>query len=198
VTLLAPIPLDTLLVLSPGQRRARVTHESTLVATVSKLIGDPVAPEFVSVEAAQKASANFSGLYGHPFSRCFVCGTERNPDDGLRLTPGRIGDSTRLVACPWFPGRDLGGRNGVLPIELVWCALDCPGGWSCGLNQETMVLSRIAASLLRPGSAEWNYVVVGRLDRNHGRTASVSTALYRDDGLLIAKASAQWTRIELP
>jgi acyl-coenzyme A thioesterase PaaI-like protein len=196
VTLLAPVPLGIPLTLSRRHRRHVVRHTSTLIATVSALTGDPTAPVFVPVDVAQDAASNFSGRCGHPFSRCFVCGTERQPADGLGLTPGRLARAADTVACTWSPERDLASQEGLISAELVWSVLDCPGGWACGLDLEDMLLSRISACLLEPVYAGEHYVVVGQLERRHGRTAVASTALYREDGLLLAKANALWVKVE--
>ena len=198
VTLLAPVPLDMPLLLTRGRRRSQITCQSTLIATVSALTGDSTPAEYVPMNVAQEAAKNFTGFVGHhPFSRCFVCGSERSSEDGLRLTPGKLPGSIGLVASPWSPGSHLGDLEGNLPTELVWSALDCPGGWACGLDRQAMLLSRISVSILRPGLAGLNYIVVGRLNQWHGRTASASTALYREDGILVAKASAQWATIDI-
>ncbi len=44
----------------------------------------------VSVEQAQEAQARYLGFERHPFPRCFTCGPERPPGDGLRIFPGAV------------------------------------------------------------------------------------------------------------
>jgi hypothetical protein len=73
--------------------------------------------------------------------------------------------------------------------------LDCPGGWSVGIEARPYVLGRMAAhveAVPTPGS---RCVVMGRLFASEGRKAQVATVLYAPDGTALAWAHATWIAI---
>jgi hypothetical protein len=175
VTLRVPPPLDTPLRVEGLQ----VFDGETLVAearptTVELEVPAPVS--FADAVAAQPPPDP-----GHPFPECFVCGPH---GDGLRLRPGPAGPGR--VAAPWVPEE-------VSP-ELVWAALDCPGGFAVnpGLARGATVLGRLAAhveALPDPGD---ELVVVGwDLGGAEGRRLHAGTALFRGEEAL-AWARAVW------
>ena len=131
-----------------------------LVAEVRSTSLDPtevVAP--VSLGEAVAASASYPGFTTHPFPTCFVCGTERAEGDGLRLFPGRLAD--RRTATPFTVPDDI-------RPELMWAALDCPGGWAVPLEGRPYVLGRLAArveALPAPGE---RCVVMGAMTGEEG------------------------------
>jgi hypothetical protein len=61
------------------------------------------------------------------FPDCFVCGTVRQPGDGLRIFPGPV-PGRRLWAAPWTPDSSVAGTDGRVRPEVAWAALDCPSG----------------------------------------------------------------------
>ena len=73
------------------------------------------------------------------FPDCFVCGTNREPGDGLRSSPaqsstGHVGGAmdtgpTRPAAERW--SGESGSGSAVRP-GVVWAALDCPSGIAAG------------------------------------------------------------------
>jgi hypothetical protein len=64
------------------------------------------------------------GFRDHRFPGCFICGTERQPFDGLRIFPGAI-DGRSTIAAPWTPDASLVDESGLLGSEFLWSALDC-------------------------------------------------------------------------
>jgi hypothetical protein len=103
------------------------------------------------------------------------------------FTGGPVPGRPSTVACRWIP-------DAVAP-ELVWAALDCPGGWTDDPAREAMVLGRMVALIDELPQAGRPYVLVGqRVDRN-GRTATNITALYDEDGGLLARAAAIWVAV---
>jgi hypothetical protein len=136
----------------------------------------------------------FAGAIDHPFPACFVCGPDRTEGDGLRLFPGTLGPGR--TACTWQPGQWVADSRGIVPPEIVWAALDCPGGWSSDLVGRPMVLGTMTASVVRSPSVGEPCVVVGRLDASDERRSSTSTALYGDAGELLARAEAVWIRVD--
>jgi hypothetical protein len=189
VTLRTPPPLDTpLAVVADGDGGVRLMRGDTLVAesSRSRLEVDPVPP--VEAAAARAASETYPGLATHPFPECFVCGTKREPGDGLRLFPGRLGDGR--TACTWIVTPEFAGR-----AELVWAALDCPGGWSADIEGRPMVLGRLTAVVDALPAAGEECIVMGRLLGTEGRKTWTASTVYAADGRELGRAHATWISI---
>jgi hypothetical protein len=162
------------------------------------------APAAASFEAAQAAGARYAGARDHPFPTCFVCGPDREPGDGLRLTPGRLDDRPAETAAAWVPDPSLAeDGTGQVDVAACWAALDCPGGWALDLIGRPMVLGTMTAQVRTLPHVGGRYVVVGRaLDAAAAGTASrkarTETALYDVDapGAPLARATAIWLRVD--
>jgi hypothetical protein len=190
VTLRAPPPLDTpLAVVADGGGGVRVVHGDAMVAegARSSLAVDAVAP--VEVERARKASESYPGLTLHPFPECFVCGPARPPGDGLRLFPGRLGDGR--TACTWTVSAEMTGRP-----EVVWAALDCPGGWSAEIEGRPMVLGRMTARVASLPVTGEECVVMGLFLGTAERKTWTATAAYGADGRELGLAHSTWLTIQ--
>jgi hypothetical protein len=140
-------------------------------------------PEAPPWEEAEAASARYPGFANHAFPRCFVCGPNRDPGDGLRIFVGPLGDGR--FAATWTPVE-------VRP-ELVWAALDCPGAIAVGFpDRGETLLGRFAVridELPQPGE---RCVVLAWPLGEHGRKLYAATALVGADGRPLAKARATW------
>src|SRR5689334_9455618 len=139
VTLRVPPPLGVpLRVTADAEGGTRITDpDGTLIALARPGEPDLSAVPAVGFEEAMAVSAGYAGFASHPFPTCFVCGPERAQGDGLRLFPGRLPDGR--TATPFVPAE-------VSP-ELMWAALDCPGGWAVPLEDRPYVLGRLAVRL---------------------------------------------------
>ena len=125
---------------------------------------------------------------------CFGCGPDRQKGDGLRqflgLLPGR-----RLIAAAWIPAPALGARDGVLPTELTWAALDCPGGVARSRLTDVggpALTAYLAATMLRPVVAGERHITFGWTISHSGRKTVVGSALVTADGQLCALGQALW------
>ena len=140
----------------------------------------PAPPSWAEAEAA---SARYPGFDEHAFPRCFVCGPEREPGDGLRVFAGPLGDGR--FAATWIPSE-------VSP-SLVWAALDCPGAIAVGFpDRGETLLGRFAVEvdeLPEPGE---RCVVLAWPLGEEGRKLYAGTALYGEDGRPLARARATW------
>ncbi len=195
VALHAPVPLDTPLCYQVSGRRGYATADDALVATVSDptLVFEPPGP--VPLAEAVAAHERFAGLLGHPFPSCFACGVSRF-GDGLGLTPGPLRDRPGMVACVWTPDPVLAGPGLALSAELIWSALDCPGGWTSDLVSEPRVLASMTTQIVKLPRAGQSYVITGKLMRAAGRTVATATALYEADGAgPIASATTIWLAV---
>lgn len=97
VKLRRPPPLDRALDVIRDHDRIRVHDGSDLIADAGAVAWEIDIPAPPSPEEAAAAAGRYAGLRRHAFPGCFVCGTERQPGDGLRLFSGP------LPAATWWP-----------------------------------------------------------------------------------------------
>ncbi|HZX38849.1 MAG TPA: hotdog fold domain-containing protein, partial [Streptomyces sp.] len=151
----------------------------------------PAAPSWDESVAAAEAfrAAPPAGLVD-----CFGCGLDRTPDRGLRQhctpVPGR-----NVVACDWTPDPALADPDGLLPPELVWGALDCPGNWAgrlLGTQRQGAVTASLTATLLRPVAAAAPHISYAWVLAESGRKHTLGVAVATADGELCAVAEALW------
>lgn len=186
VTLRMPPPLDTPLSLVDGQVRTPAGAVVAEVASAGEV--DTVVPPIGYADAVS-AATGYAGFADHPFPTCYVCGPDRTDGDGLRIFPGRLPDGS--TAAPWtIPAG--------VSAELVWAALDCPGGWAVIGAGRPYVLGRIAVRLDRLPAPGDRCVVRGALAATEGRKALVHTTLYGPDGAELARARATWIGTRSP
>ncbi|GAA1098034.1 hypothetical protein [Nocardiopsis composta] len=202
VTLRKPPPLDTAMAVEPEDGPGLLLRNGDdTVATVDPVPAGAVQAlaERVPAPLAREASRGYRGFSGHPFPTCFVCGTDREAGDGLRIFAGPVpGSDGGLVAAPWTPDPSLavpGTRYA--GTEAAWAALDCPGGWSTDILERPMLLGRMTAEVLRPPQVGREHVVTGRrLHADDGRKVLTATALYDHEGALIAAATSIWIIVD--
>ncbi len=191
VTLRRPPPLDTPLLVIGTAAGVELRSGDTLVAEATRSTTDMPAGTVprVPYEEARGAESAYGGLVRHPFPECFTCGTGRTPGDGLCLRPGGLGDGR--TACTWTPTGDLAGA------EVLWAALDCPGGWAADVAGRPMVLGRITAAIMAPPMAGAPYVVMGQLlDDHDGRKVHTASTVYDPDGEVLATARHVWITVD--
>lgn len=197
VRLKAPPPLLTPLRVESGPREARLFQGSALIAEARCTALDLQPPACPSRPEAERSSGNFAGFHAHSFPGCFVCGTARQPLDGLRIFPGSVG-GTALIAAPWTPDASLADHNGTVRPEFLWAALDCPGAFSVLPPDGTLtvVLGELCASIEGAVSPGEPCVVTAWPLAVEGRKHFAGSAVYGNDGRLVARARAVW--IEVP
>ncbi|WP_131737464.1 hypothetical protein [Actinomadura roseirufa] len=195
VTLRRPPPLETELTVTAEDERGhsvRLWDGERLIAEAlaGAIVVPPVPP--VPFERAQEAAEKFRAIENHPFPRCFVCGPEREPGDGLRLAPGPVAEEAGtegVVAAPWVPAE-------APSRELVWAALDCPGGWSFDVAGRPAVLGTMTAQVAGVPEAGERCVVMGLARSREDRKMHAATALYGEDGRLLGRAEQIWIEID--
>jgi hypothetical protein len=161
-------------------------------------------PVAVDYDRAVRASLDFAWYEGHPFASCFVCGPERAQDDGLRIFPGAASERG-VVAAPWVPSASVCDASGAVQPEIVWAALDCPS-WFGILAFEPGVgyalLGELDARIVeRPHQGD-RCVVLGWAGGRDRRKLFGGTAIYSEEGVLLASSAATWvelsTRMQSP
>jgi hypothetical protein len=152
----------------------------------------PAAPSYLE---ALEASRHFSGFTQHPAPGCFVCGTQRQRGDGLRIFAGRLGDND-TVAAPWVPDAALSDAEGKVKPEFMSAALDCPGAFATRSDLVPMLLGEFTAHIDRCVHIDEPCVLIGWRIRISGRKYEVGTALFDEKGELCARARALWIELK--
>jgi hypothetical protein len=167
-----------------------------LVAEARPADLDLEVPEPPGLAEAGEAAARSPLLESHPFGTCFVCGTEREPGDGLRLFAGPVRDRG-MFAVPWTPSADLADEDGRVLPEFVWSVLDCPSGNVIALMETVnpSVLARFAVKEDAPVHAGVPHVAIGWPIAQERRKLNTGAAIFTADGGLCARARALWVEL---
>ena len=205
VTLRRPPPLTTPMAVGrDGESSVRIHHDATLIAEATSSPGSPALeiPGPVSMAEARTAAGR-GRYYSDPFfPACFVCGTGRQPGDGLRIFPGPVAGRP-LWAAPWTPDPSVTDASGRVWPEVVWAALDCPSGIAAAeaadLGQDTAILlGRMSASLAVLPAAGDQYRVIAWAGGRDGRKLTAGSALLGPGGQVLAAARAVWLTVPRP
>ena len=198
VTLRAPPPLDRPLAAEPVGDRARLLDGELLVAEAAPADApEPELPEPVSLDDARRAREGSPMQSEHPYPECFVCGSQRKPGDGLCVTCGPVA-GREVVAAPFETDREMAGSDGSVRDELVWAALDCPGGIAAMLVPDfgQSVLGRLRVSIRAPLEAGRDYVAVGWPISRDGRKFFAGAAIFDPErGAALAVSEATWIEL---
>ena len=196
VRLKAPPPLQVDLRLESSDTEAQLFHESKLIgqAQLAELdLQIPTCPTFVQAQASSKL---FSGFKLHSFPSCFVCGPERLQEDGLRIFPGLLENST-TIAATWVPSASLSDEAGNIKPEFLWSALDCTGAFTIAALPEalTTVLGELTVFIVDTLKLGEQCVVIGWPLGSQGCKHLAGTAIYAPDNRLVAFSRAVWMEV---
>jgi hypothetical protein len=183
VTLRSPPPLERALAVGRDGDLFRVVDGETVVAEAVPGSVELDVPEAPPWEEAEAASARYPGFADHAFPRCFVCGPNREPGDGLRIFAGPLGEGR--FAATWTPAE--------VRSELVWAALDCPGAIAVGFpDRGETLLGRFAVRIDELPQAGERCVVLAWPLGEDGRKLYAATALFGEHGRVLATGRATW------
>jgi hypothetical protein len=198
VRLKAPPPLNIGLRLETAGEEARLFHDTTLIGEGRRGQLDLKIAAAPTLEQARLATRSFLGFKTHPFPGCFVCGTARNPQDGLRIFPGAVNGSS-TIAAPWTPDASLADEWGMVKSEFLWSALDCTGGFAAfpPPDGSAFVLGELCVSITGEIRAGDTTVMAGWPLGVDGRKRFVGSAVYSSEGRTIAFARAVWIEVPL-
>jgi hypothetical protein len=184
VTLRLPPPLDTRLRVERENGRVLLLDGDALVAEAQPAPLELDVPAPVAPEDAHAARERHVRLGSAAFAQCFVCG-DRPAGDGLRIHAGAVPGREPLQAAPWVV-EETGP-------EIVWAAIDCPGAYAIGAaGRGEVVLGRMAAEVLRVPRRGERCVVTAWPLGEEGRKLYAGTALFTEDGELLARAQQTW------
>lgn len=194
VTLRRPPPLDAALRLVGEEGRRSLWADADLVAEArpaSLSLDVPTPPSF---DEATRQAAAYVGHARHHFPTCFVCGPARPPGDGLRIFPGRLQPGVP-VAAPFIPDESV-AEDGVVPAEIAWAAIDCPGYFGVAApDYPVALLGRMTGEVVRTLRSSERCVVMGWSLGREGRKLHAGSALFGADGTLVARAQQTWITI---
>lgn len=181
VTLKRPPPLGVDLDLVGNE----LVYDGEVIAEARRMTESVLdAPEPVSVGDARNASERYPGFEHHAYPTCFTCGPDR--DDGLGIFPGPVEGREGVVASPWTP------REPLRP-EIVWAAIDCPGGWAVDdFQREGVLLGRMGAAIATLPPVGEPSVVIGWRIGEDDRRRFAGSALFSAEGDLLAAARSTW------
>ena len=183
VMLRSPPPLLRALTVERDGSGVRILDGETLVAEAVSGSVELDVPDPPSWAEAERAAAHYPGFAEHAFPRCFVCGPEREPGEGLRIFAGPLGDGR--FAATWSPTE-------VRP-ELVWAALDYPGAIAVGFpDRGETLLGRFAVTIDELPEPDERCVVLAWPLGEDGRKLYAATALFGEDSRTLARARAIW------
>ncbi|HUM15852.1 MAG TPA: hypothetical protein VL086_09190 [Candidatus Nitrosotalea sp.] len=196
------VPLERELVVEVSAGRVRVSAGATEVAD-SEVRGAPLPvtmPGSVSLGAARAAGDRFEGFSRHPFPECFACGHERAAGDGLRIFTGEVSrpvNGEKQLAGVWQPDPSWLDTDGYVRTEIVWAALDCPGGWAIPPEDVATVALQVEILERVPGDRPlivrgWVQVPIDRTKKSR----RVGSALVDEQGRVYALGGAIWSRVE--
>ena len=84
-----------------------------------------------------------------------------------------------------------------VPLEVMWAALDCTGGWAgLGRIEGTYVLGTMLASVDGRATVEEPHVVLGWQVRTDGHKLRCGSALTTASGELLGWSQQTWVRTD--
>jgi hypothetical protein len=182
VTLRVPPPLDRALVVEYDDGRVVLLDGDTLVAEARRAPVEVDVPAPVSLADAETARIRHVRGADQEFDECYVCGLR---EDGLAVRVGPVVGREPLHAAP-LALLESGS-------EFVWAAVDCPGAYAIGAEgRGDIVLGRMTARVARIPEVGEEVVVAAWPLGEDGRKLYAGTALFADDGELLALARQTW------
>ena len=184
VTLRLPPPLERPLAVRRDGHAALLLDGDAVVAEARPAQVDAEPPPPVSPAEAEDALTRHVRVGDEVFRECFTCGV-RAEHDGLEIHAGPVAGREPLHAAPWTVGESA--------PELVWAAIDCPGAYAVGAEgRGETVLGRMTARIDRVPAVGEDCVVVSWPLGEDGRKLYAGTALFGEDGELLAIARQTW------
>jgi hypothetical protein len=193
----APPPLNTPLFLKAFGDDVRMENAD------GDLIGEgrpgdasdiPAPPPPPTMAQAIAAAQGVPGLHRpfHPI--CFSCGDKLDEGFGLRVFTGQVaGREPGFVAGPWTPNAVFADDAGLIPVEVVWAALDCAGSVAWVVTEGGGgLLGTMTCEILRRPAAEEACMVVAWPIEQQGRRRISGTALFTAEGELLARSHQVW------
>ena len=193
VTLRRATPLGQALRIVHDEGGVDLYDGEKLTARARPASVDVELPGAISLAEARAGADAFPRFENHPLPRCFVCGVDRQPGDGLRIFPGPVPGREEIYAAPWVPDRSVADPSGMVRPEFLWAALDCAGAFAVNEPPRGLaLLGRIAARIVGRAMAGETLVVAAWPIACEGRKLQPGTAIFSERGQPLAFARATW------
>jgi hypothetical protein len=191
ITFRNPCPLDRPLHLVGGQ----LVDGDTVILEAGPADDVSGVPDFVPWPEAVVAREWAERQSSIPrISNCFSCGSA---PDSFRVHAGRV-DGTTTYATPLVHPRWT-APEGTVEHRFLWAPVDCAAGWRVSLDDQARpaVTGRIQVAVHADVEAGTRLVVVADADPEwSGRKRRAWSAIYRDDGSLVASAASLWIALQ--
>jgi hypothetical protein len=198
VRLKAPPPLDVQMSVERDGDVVRLLRDDGIIAEARSCELEMDIPDLPDMACAMAATARFPEHFGQYFPTCFVCGTKRPGNDGMRILPG-VARADGVMAAPWTPGDLWADEAGHVRPEFIWSALDCPGGFAVmgdGLaDGVSVLLGEMRAAIDAPVRASDRCIVMAWSIQREGRKRFAGTALINEAGKVVARARQTWVEV---
>lgn len=185
------IPLDVDLEVDTDRETTAVTLDGNVVLESHPVgrLADPL-PTVSMAEAI--AGRDWSEAAGFPdlIAPCYSCGTV---DGTLRTHPGRVADGEIWAAPMTYP--DWTATDGAVDPSHIWAVIDCAPGYPVAFgNPEPRFAFTgwLSVDVRSPIEAGRPAIVVATADPWDGRKRSARSALWTEDGELIALSESLW------
>lgn len=167
------------------------------VATVRAVAPMELAiPPLPSARAIAEATKNYPGHHSSPIPHCFVCGTNRQVGDALRVFAGPV-EGADMAASPWVPHANFADDSGMIADRHVLAALDCPGAWAWyGQTGGHMLLGRMHCEAHGKVAPDEACTVTAWPISRDGRKVYAGSAVHNAAGELVAFGFATWITVE--
>jgi hypothetical protein len=196
ITLKAPLPLDKPITLTRGPNGTRLADGDVEIGVARPASLELDVPEAPSFGEAQQAMEGQVPEDVHLAPHCFVCGPKRKAGDGMRILAGPLENRGRMAAAGWIIDESLVDADGLAKPEYIYGALDCPGYIAVGKADQMALLGRMTAEILaRPKRGE-RCIAAGWPIEQEGRKFHVGTAVYAEDGTVLARALSTWIALK--
>lgn len=217
VTLRRPAPLARPLTITSHPDNSKQLLDGNVLLAEARptdlTLTIPTPPDYET--AVRTRRQYLENAAGHPFPHCFVCGPARAVGDGLRIFPAPA-PGRNLVAAAWKPEAALADETGKVRPEILWAALDCPGGiaayaalaaqsphlWAAlnnsgdaaaGAKQmRPLLLGQMTGTIKTAIYPNEPAIVIGWRISSVGRKHQVGTALFDATGALKGMALSLW------
>jgi len=185
------IPLDIDLDVDADGETVTVTRDGTLVIESHPIapLSDPLERVSMDQAIAGRAWAEEAG-FPDLIAPCYSCGTREGT---LRTHPGQVADGRIWAAPMTYP--EWTGADGTVEPAHIWAVVDCAPGYPVAFgNPEprfafTGWISVDVRAPIEPGRQA---IVVAAADPWDGRKRSARSALWTEDGDLIALSESLW------
>jgi hypothetical protein len=187
------VPLDTELGVATDGETTSVTFNGTLILESHPVdpLADPLPPVTMDEAIAGRDRTESAGL-PDMIAPCYSCGTVAGT---LRTHPGQVGDSEVWATPMIYP--DWTGTSGTVDAKHIWAVVDCAAGYPVAFGADPRMaftgwLSVDVRSAIEPGQPT---IVVATAGFWEGRKRPARSALWTEDGELVAISESRWISV---